>query len=92
MSEGSQALPACPSDKGTEQVKTLGWLETVALRQGNNISISKYKNSVSTAQKTHSMAITETNRLMLFREIIAVYCENHTVHTNALCGQNSELF
>jgi hypothetical protein len=28
---------------------------------------------------------------MLFREIIAVYCENHTEHTNALCGQNAEL-
>jgi hypothetical protein len=25
---------------------------------------------------------------MLFREIIAVYCENHKEHTNALCGQN----
>jgi hypothetical protein len=27
---------------------------------------------------------------MLFREIIAVYCENHTEHTNTLCGQNAE--
>jgi translation initiation factor IF-1 len=26
---------------------------------------------------------------MLFREIIAVYCENHTEHTNTLCGQNA---
>jgi hypothetical protein len=25
---------------------------------------------------------------MLFREIIAVYCENHTEHVNTLCGQN----
>jgi hypothetical protein len=22
----------------------------------------------------------------------AVYCENHTEHTNALCGQNTEIF
>jgi hypothetical protein len=29
---------------------------------------------------------------MLFREIIAVYCENHTEHINTLCGQNVELF
>jgi hypothetical protein len=28
---------------------------------------------------------------MLFREIIAVYSENHTDHTNTLCGQNAEL-
>jgi hypothetical protein len=28
---------------------------------------------------------------MLFREIIAVYCENHTEHVNTLCGQNEEI-
>ena len=28
---------------------------------------------------------------MLYREIIAVYSEIHTKHTNALCGQNVEL-
>jgi hypothetical protein len=28
---------------------------------------------------------------MLFRETVAVYCEDHTEHTNALCGQNAEL-
>jgi hypothetical protein len=27
---------------------------------------------------------------MLFREIIAVYCENHKEHINTLCGQNAE--
>jgi hypothetical protein len=27
---------------------------------------------------------------MLFREIIAVYCENHTEHINTLRGQNAE--
>jgi hypothetical protein len=27
---------------------------------------------------------------MLFSEIIAVYCENHTEHTDTLCGQNAE--
>jgi translation initiation factor IF-1 len=26
---------------------------------------------------------------MLFREIIAVYCENHMEHINTLCGQNA---
>jgi hypothetical protein len=28
---------------------------------------------------------------MLFKEIIAVYSENHTKHTNLLCVQNAEL-
>jgi hypothetical protein len=27
---------------------------------------------------------------MLFRETVAVYCENHTEHTNTLYGQNAE--
>jgi hypothetical protein len=29
---------------------------------------------------------------MLFGEIIAVYCENHTQHTNVLSGWNAEFF
>jgi hypothetical protein len=28
---------------------------------------------------------------MLFRETVAVYCENRTEHTDTLCGQNAEL-
>jgi hypothetical protein len=27
---------------------------------------------------------------MLFEETVAVYCENHTEHTDTLCGQNAE--
>jgi hypothetical protein len=27
---------------------------------------------------------------MLFRETVAVYCENHMERMNALCGQNAE--
>jgi hypothetical protein len=27
---------------------------------------------------------------MLFGERVTVYCENHTEHTNTLCGQNAE--
>jgi hypothetical protein len=29
---------------------------------------------------------------MLFRETIAVYCENRTKHTNTLRGQNAEFY
>jgi hypothetical protein len=36
------------------------------------------KNSVPTSQKTHCASITKTAWLMLFREITAVYSENHT--------------
>jgi hypothetical protein len=47
-----------------------------------------YKNSVRTSQETHYVSATMPNRLMLFREIVTVYCENHTEHRNTLCGQN----
>jgi hypothetical protein len=29
---------------------------------------------------------------MLFRETVAVYCENHTEHTDTLCGLNAEFW
>jgi hypothetical protein len=29
---------------------------------------------------------------MLFKETVAVYCENHTEHTNTLCEQNVEFW
>jgi hypothetical protein len=29
---------------------------------------------------------------MLFRETVAVYCENRTEHTDTLCGQNAEFY
>jgi hypothetical protein len=49
------------------------------------------KNSVRTSQETHYVSATKPNRLMLFRETVAVYSENHTEHTNILCGQNTEI-
>jgi hypothetical protein len=33
------------------------------------------------------VSATKPGWLMLFREIIAVYCENCTKHVNTLCGQ-----
>jgi hypothetical protein len=50
-----------------------------------------YKKSVHTSQETHCVSATKPNRLILFRETDAVYCENHTEHTDTLCGQNAEL-
>jgi hypothetical protein len=42
-----------------------------------------FKKIVHATQKTHC-------RVILFREMEAVYCENHTKHINTLYGQNSE--
>jgi hypothetical protein len=48
------------------------------------------KNPVRTSQETHYISSTETNRLMLFRETVAVCRENHVEHINTLCGQTAE--
>jgi hypothetical protein len=46
-------------------------------------------NSVHISQETQYVSATKPNRLMLFRETVAVICENHTEHTDTLCGQNA---
>jgi hypothetical protein len=46
-------------------------------------------NSVRTSQETHYVSTTKPNRLMLFGETVAVYCENHMERTDTLCGQNA---
>jgi hypothetical protein len=39
--------------------------------------------------ETHYVTATKPNRLMLFGETVAVYCENHMEHTNTPCRQNA---
>jgi hypothetical protein len=53
------------------------------------ISSVAYKNLVRTSQETHYVSATKPNRLLLFRETVAVYCENHTEHTNTIYEQNA---
>ena len=36
------------------------------------------------------MSVIKTDKLMLYREIIAVCSQIHTKHINILCGQNTE--
>jgi hypothetical protein len=50
-----------------------------------------FNNSVRTSKKTQTVTMTTINWSSLFREIIAVYSENHTKPINTLCGQNAEL-
>jgi hypothetical protein len=47
---------------------------------------------VRTSPETHYVTTTKPNRLMLFRETVAVYCENHTEHTDTPCRQNAEFY
>jgi hypothetical protein len=43
-----------------------------------------YKNPVCTRRETHYITTTKTKRLMLFREKIVVYFENHIKHINSM--------
>jgi hypothetical protein len=52
---------------------------------------SVYKNSVRTSQETHRSSTTNTSQLMLFREMVAVYCGNQMKHTNTVFWENPEL-
>jgi hypothetical protein len=46
---------------------------------------------VCTSQETQYVSTTKPNRLMLSGETVAVYCGNHTEHTDTRCGQNVEI-
>jgi hypothetical protein len=44
-----------------------------------------FKNSVRTSKRTPHFTIEKINWLMLFKEIIAVYTETHTILINTEC-------
>jgi hypothetical protein len=46
----------------------------------------------SVPHRKHIVSATKPSGLLLFWETVAVYCENHTEHTNTLCGQNVEFY
>jgi hypothetical protein len=50
-----------------------------------------FKNSVRTSKRTPYFTITKINWLTLFKEIIAVYSQNHTKPINTLRVKNAEL-
>jgi hypothetical protein len=83
------AWPHFPRVLGKVHLPLNGWHILWPAKQ--NVDLT-FKNLVPTSQKTHCISITKTNWLMLFREIITVYCENHTEHTNTLCGKNADFF
>jgi hypothetical protein len=45
-------------------------------------NIYGFKNSIRISEETQRFSITGVSRLMQFKEIIAVYSENRTKHTN----------
>jgi hypothetical protein len=79
--EVSQASAARSYDKSRVKVKAEFLLHNTV-----------YKNSVRTSQETHYVSTTKPNRLMLFRERVAVYYESHTKHINILRGAECRVF
>jgi hypothetical protein len=57
-----------------------------------NFFLIIYEHSVRTSQETYEVSATKANRLMLFRETVAAYGDNHTEHTDTLCRQNAEFY
>jgi hypothetical protein len=49
-----------------------------------------FNNSVPISQMTYFAFITKPNQSMMFKKVIAIYCENHMKHVNIHCGQNAE--
>ena len=48
-------------------------------------------NTVPTAQRTHRVFITKTNRTIVYKEIVAFCCGNRGENANALCEQTAEV-
>lgn len=55
-----------------------------------NFSQTVHMNSIRTSQGTHYISAAKISRLMKFMEIITLYCENHSKHSNTLCMKNAE--
>jgi hypothetical protein len=46
-----------------------------------------YKTSVRTSLETHYASTTRVNLLMLYKETVAVYCENHSIYATTVQGK-----
>jgi hypothetical protein len=78
--------------QGVEIVDSGFQLPEIVSRQ-NSVNLLKpklvyiiFKNSVRTAKKPQHFTITKNDLSMLFKEIIAVYCENYTKHVSTKCS------
>jgi hypothetical protein len=76
--------PKCAELSQNEYQKT--WMPMSFLPLKPQLVQIIFKNSVRTAKKTLHFTITKINLLILFKEIVAVYIENHTKHINTKCN------
>jgi hypothetical protein len=67
---------------GVSMVTTAAYLRVVIIWPFEALAWVIFKNSVRTTKKTQHFTITKINWLTLFKEIVAVYSENHTKPIN----------
>jgi hypothetical protein len=70
--------------------RTFSQMTSQAYPRVNNIRPLKTIDPIriqSVPHRKHYVSATKPNRLMLFRETVAVYCENHTEHTDTLWAE-----
>jgi len=48
------------------------------------------KTSVLTSQGTQTLSLLKTSRLLLLRQVVAVYCENDMKDMNWQCGEKMQ--
>jgi len=54
------------------------------------VCVCVYVNVINTSQRTQNDPINNASRQLLCREVITLYCENHTEHINTLRVQNGD--
>jgi hypothetical protein len=83
---GSAVLARNSNNLKSEGVAVEGPADSIPLTLYRlNLIYIIYTNLVHTSHETHYVSATEPNRLMLFGETVAVYCENRAEHKIHVC-------
>ena len=59
--------------------------------EGEPVNLNNVMNTVPTAQRTHRVFITKTNRTIVNSEILALCCGNRGEDVIVMCGQTAEV-
>jgi hypothetical protein len=84
-------LPYCQPKSSRRRLQHVASMKNLLQPFESRSSSKQYLRIQFLLQRKQYVSMTTINWLMLFREIIAVYSENHTKPTNTLYGQNTEL-
>jgi hypothetical protein len=83
------SLIHCLTPRQDSQMALGAFPTLTVLKDEDRISSKSYTNIQFVPHRKHYASAIKTNRLMLFRELIAVYCENHIKHKYSLWAESS---